>query len=64
MTCDATDPSAVHRLFAAVDRDLCSPEVASFNSGAFQSGGILEIGRVRAAAGHRRDCCRDAVAAA
>jgi NAD(P)-dependent dehydrogenase (short-subunit alcohol dehydrogenase family) len=41
--CDATDPSAVDRLFAEVDRDLGAPAVTVFNAGAFQPGGILEI---------------------
>jgi NAD(P)-dependent dehydrogenase (short-subunit alcohol dehydrogenase family) len=41
--CDATDPAAVDRLFARIDDELGAPEVAVFNAGAFQPGGILEI---------------------
>ena len=41
--CDATDPSAVDRLFAEVDRDLGAPAATVFNAGAFQPGAILEI---------------------
>lgn len=41
--CDATDHGAVEALFAAVERDLGSPGVVSFNAGAYRPGGILEI---------------------
>lgn len=41
--CDATDHGAVEALFAAVERDLGSPSVVSFNAGAYRPGGVLEI---------------------
>ena len=41
--CDATDHAAVETLFAAVERDLGSPGVVSFNAGAYRPGGVLEI---------------------
>jgi NAD(P)-dependent dehydrogenase (short-subunit alcohol dehydrogenase family) len=41
--CDATDKTAVERLFTAVEQDLGAPEVVVFNAGAFRPGGILEI---------------------
>ncbi len=40
---DATDHAAVETLFAAVERDLGSPSIVSFNAGAYRPGGILEI---------------------
>ena len=41
--CDATDHGAVEALFAAVESDLGSPTVVSFNAGAYRPGGVLEI---------------------
>jgi NAD(P)-dependent dehydrogenase (short-subunit alcohol dehydrogenase family) len=41
--CDATDGSAVRRLFEAVDRDLGAPRVVVFNAGVFQRAGILDL---------------------
>jgi NAD(P)-dependent dehydrogenase (short-subunit alcohol dehydrogenase family) len=41
--CDATDKTAVDRLFTEVEQDLGAPEVVVFNAGAFRPGGILEI---------------------
>ncbi len=41
--CDATDHGEVEALFSAVERDLGSPGVVSFNAGAYRPGGILEI---------------------
>lgn len=41
--CDATEQAAVDRLFAHIDDELGAPEVAVFNAGAFEPGGILEI---------------------
>ena len=42
--CDVADRSSVERLFAEVSRDLGSPDLVVFNAGAFQRGGILDIG--------------------
>jgi NAD(P)-dependent dehydrogenase (short-subunit alcohol dehydrogenase family) len=41
--CDATDKTAVDRLFTEVEQDLGAPEVVVFNAGAFRPGGVLEI---------------------
>ncbi len=41
--CDATDHGATEALFAAVESDLGSPTVVSFNAGAYRPGGVLEI---------------------
>ncbi len=41
--CDATEQDSVEALFAAVDKDLGSPQVVVYNAGAYQPGGILDI---------------------
>jgi NAD(P)-dependent dehydrogenase (short-subunit alcohol dehydrogenase family) len=41
--CDATEQDSVEALFAAVDRDLGSPQVVVYNAGAYKPGGILDI---------------------
>ena len=40
--CDATDESAVKRLFASVTADLGTPALVAFNAGAFVRKGVLE----------------------
>ncbi len=41
--CDASEQASVEALFAAVDRDLGTPQVVVYNAGAYKPGGILEI---------------------
>lgn len=41
--CDASDPEAVTRLFAAVERDLGAPNVVIYNASGMVRGGIAEL---------------------
>ncbi len=41
--CDASDPEAVVRLFAAVERDLGAPNVVIYNASGMVRGGIAEL---------------------
>jgi NAD(P)-dependent dehydrogenase (short-subunit alcohol dehydrogenase family) len=40
---DASDPVAVQRAYAEIERDLGAPAVLVYNTGAFHVGGILEL---------------------
>src|SRR5919112_4425563 len=44
VSADATDPDSVAAAFERVRRELGDPEVFVYNAGAFQMGGILELG--------------------
>lgn len=54
--CDAAEAGAVTDLFAAVDRDLGTPEVVVFNAGRFRPGRVVETDPASFADSWRTGC--------